>query len=261
MAKNKHLTDVERLQIEQWLRNRVSIKKIAVNLGKSTSTISREIRNRSVSSNKSAPYRIPNRCKQRYDCKMHSLCEDKPNCTNLCRSCKLCNSLCVDFEEDICQKLSLPPYVCNGCTDECRCVLKKKYYLHHQAHTAYRETLVEARIGVNITEDELLGLDEFVSPLIRKGQSIHHIISNNPNQFSISEKSVYRYVAGGLLKARNMDMPRVCRLKLRRGKPLEHKVDSSCRVGRTYDAYKAFLVQRPDVAVVEMDYSVSSSVI
>ena len=236
MTKNKHLTDAERLQIEQWLKERVSIKKIALNLGKSTSTISREIRNHAVSSNKSAPCRIPNRCKRRLDCTKRCLCENRPDCTTLCKSCKLCNSLCADFEEDICQKLSAPPYVCNGCIDEYRCVLRKKYYLHRQAHKAYRETLVEARAGVNLSEDELLGLDEFISPLIQKGQSIHHIIVNNPNEFSISEKSVYRYVAGGLLKARNLDMPRVCRLKPRREKPIEHKVDSSCRIGRTYDA-------------------------
>jgi hypothetical protein len=34
MAKNKHLTDAERLQIEQWLKDRVSIKQIALKLGK-----------------------------------------------------------------------------------------------------------------------------------------------------------------------------------------------------------------------------------
>lgn len=253
MSKNKHLTDSERLQIEQLLRQRVSIKKIAGFLEKSASTISREIRNRSVSSNKSAVGRIPNRCKHRFDCAIHCLCCDKPNCTTLCRSCKLCNSQCANFDEDICQKLSSPPYVCNGCTDEPRCVLKKKYYIHHQAHKAYRETLVEARMGVNISQDELLILDEFISPLIQKGQSVHHVIANNPDEFTVSEKSVYRYVAGGLLKARNIDMPRVCRLKPRRAKPLEHKVDSTCRIGRTYDDYKAYLQQYCDLSVVEMD--------
>ena len=56
MAKNKHLTDTERLQIEQWLKDHVSIIKIAINLGKSTSTISMEIRNRAVSSCTSYTY-------------------------------------------------------------------------------------------------------------------------------------------------------------------------------------------------------------
>jgi IS30 family transposase len=67
MAKNKHLTDAERLQIEQWLKDRVSIKQIALKLGKSTSTVSREIRSRAITSDKYAPYRIHNRCIKRND--------------------------------------------------------------------------------------------------------------------------------------------------------------------------------------------------
>jgi IS30 family transposase len=112
--------------------------------------------------------------------------------------------------------------------------------------------LVESRIGANITEDELLTLDEFVSPLVIRGQSVHHIVAHNPDQFSVSEKSIYRYVAGGLLKARNIDMPRVCRIKPRNSKPVEHKVDCSCRIGRTYAQFCAF-TQQANIQAVEMD--------
>jgi IS30 family transposase len=253
MANYKHLSDSERMQIELWLKERISIKKIAVNLGRSTSTISREICTRAIPSSKTPPYRIPNRCSHQANCEKQFLCENKPDCIKLCRRCRLCNRLCADFEEAVCQRLFSPPYVCNGCPDESRCVLRKKYYIHHKAQKDYREKLVEARVGLNISESELLALDEFVSPLIRKGQSIHHIAVNNPNEFTISEKSLYRYVAGSRLKARNIDMPRVVRLKPRSGKPLEHKVDGTCRIGRTYDDYKTYLQQHNDVAVVEMD--------
>lgn len=112
--------------------------------------------------------------------------------------------------------------------------------------------LVESRVGVNITEDELLVLDEIVSPLIMRGQSVHHVIAHNPDQFEVSEKSIYRYVAGGLLKARNVDMPRVCRTKPRKSKPVEHKVDSGCRIGRTYAEFLAF-AEASGVPVIEMD--------
>lgn len=253
MTKYNHLSDLERMQIEYQLKEHISIKKIAIKLGRSTSTISREIRTRAVDSCKTPAYRIPNRCKYQSNCKKQYLCENKPNCIKLCKLCKLCNRLCAEYEEDICQKLFSPPYVCNGCSDELRCVLRKKYYIHNKAHKDYRVKLVESRIGLNISEEELLALDNFVSPLIQKGQSIHHITVNNPDEFTISEKSLYRYVAGNLLKARNIHMPRVCRLKPRKAKSLEHKVDSACRIGRTYDDYKAFLQRHSDVSVVEMD--------
>jgi len=58
----KHLSDSERLRIEQWLRERVSLFQIAKWLGRGTSTISREVRKRGLQSDKYAPYRTHNRC-------------------------------------------------------------------------------------------------------------------------------------------------------------------------------------------------------
>ena len=252
MSKNKHMTDHERLQIEFWLKEGMSIKGIARELGRSTSTVSREIRARSVPSDKSGYGRIPNRCIFRKGCVKCQLCEDKPDCTRQCRLCKLCNSVCADYEEEVCLLLYEPPYVCNGCIEERDCTLRKSYYIHKKAHEAYRELLVESRIGANITEDELIELDNLVSPLLRRGQSVHHIAANNPDEFNVSEKTIYRYVSGNLLTAKNIDMPRVCRIKPRKTKPVQHKVDSGCRIGRTYPEFLRF-VDETDSAVVEMD--------
>lgn len=155
MAKNKHLTYLERQQIEQLLDQQISIKKIAEYLGKSTSTITREIIKRAVESNKKPLYRITNRCKHRYVCTKHYLCEDKPHCIKPCKLCKLCNQLCSNFEEELCPSLLSPPYVCNGCSNQHQCVLRKKYYNHRHAHKNYRQILVESRTGVNIIVSRL----------------------------------------------------------------------------------------------------------
>jgi IS30 family transposase len=64
--------------------------------------------------------------------------------------------------------------------------------------------------------------------------------------------TIYRYVDGGLLKARNMDMPRVCRLKPRKTKPVVHKVDSACRIGRSYPDFLSFM-EHSKIHSVEMD--------
>lgn len=254
MAANKHLTYEERSQIEHLLRGRTSIKEIAHILGKSTSTVSREIKKHAVSSDKSAVGRIRNRCVYRKKCTKFYLCEDKPNCKKQrCSACHLCNSVCPDFVEEHCSRLTPPPYVCNGCETERFCTLRKLYYLHRTAQKAYQEMLVDSRAGVNISEEELLSLDMFLSPLILKGQSIHHVFVSNPDQFTCSEKSLYRYVNGCLLSARNIDMPRVCRIKLRKSKPVVHKVDPLCRKGRSYDDFLKYMEALPDTAVVEMD--------
>ena len=253
MPKNKHLTDDERLLIEIALRQRHSLKSIANNLSKSTSTISREVRKHSIVSNKFAAHYPANRCVNRRDCSRSQICDDKPDCVRKrCAACKHCNDACPAYEEEICFKLFDPPYVCNGCLDERRCTLRKKYYLHKKAHEAYREMLSESRAGANITEGELYELDKFISPLLKQGQSVHHIFANNPDEFDISEKSVYRYVAAGLLDAGNLDMPRVVRFRPRKTKPVQHKVDKSCRIGRTFADFNNFM-EHSQLPVVEMD--------
>jgi len=253
MAKNKHLTDAERLEIEHGLRHGLSLKKIAAKIGKHHSTVAREIRARGVDSEKGAYGRVTNRCASRLSCDRRQLCADRPDCTRRCPACRLCNSACPDFEEEACPRLAAAPYVCNGCGDERTCVLRKRYYLHNPAHRNYRDILVAAREGANITQGELLDLDGLLSPLVRGGQSVHHVIANNPDRFSVNEKTVYRYVAGGLLRAKNGDMPRVCSLRPRARKPVEHKVDTKCRIGRTYADFLAFTAANPDARVVEMD--------
>lgn len=251
--KNKHLTDLERLEIEHALRQGTSLKQIAEKIGKHHSTLSREILARRVASNKGAFGRITNRCVRRATCTRFQLCMNKPDCLRRCATCSRCNGVCPDYREEICAKLSRAPYVCNSCSGESRCVLRKQYYLHGPAHRAYRDVLVQTRSGANVTEDELLALDALISPLIKKGQSIHHVHANNPDRFALHEKTVYRYIAGGLLKAKNGDMPRVCMLKPRARKPVEHKIDTQCRIGRTYADYLSFVAAAPDASTVEMD--------
>jgi len=252
MAKKTHLTDADRLQIEILLKQRCPLNKIAERVGKSKSTVSREIQKRAREDEKFSSHYPRNRCAKRKECQRVQLCEEKPDCTRRCSLCGRCNKICPMFEEEVCLKLFEPPYVCNGCPTQSRCPLRKCYYQHKQAHEAYREMLVESRQGANITEEELLELDEFVSPLIQKGQSVSHIFRSNPDRLNISESSVYRYVAGGLLQANNIDMPRVVRFKPRKAKPAEHKVDSGCRISRNHLDFQKFMEESHAVAV-EMD--------
>ena len=197
MSKNKHLTNEERSQVEHWLR--------ALRLGKSTSTISREIKKNSVPSNKSAPGRIPNRCIMRRDCHRIHLCEDKPDCNrSRCSACKLCKTVCPDFKEEFCARLVKPPYVCNGCEIEHMCTLRKRYYLHRPAQKAYEDKLIDCRSGFNIEEDELIRMDErrqrasyytncgFMLAFLREHNTSQSVIDIFNDLYSILGKDVFR---------------------------------------------------------------------
>ena len=68
----------------------------------------------------------------------------------------------------------------------------------------------------------------------------------------VSERTLYRLVDASLLSARNIDLSRKVRFKPRKKKePL--KVDRKCRIGRTYDLFKVFMSQHPDMPIVQID--------
>jgi IS30 family transposase len=164
----------------------------------------------------------------------------------------LCYNFCPSFTEERCPKLEQPPYVCNGCPDTLRCTLKKKFYSSAHAYHKYKELLSDVRSGISTNPEELERLDQIISPLIKQGQSIHHICINHADEIMLDEKTIYNYIGNGLFSTCNLDLPRKVRYRLRKKKK-EVKVDKSCRKGRTYQEFESFMKEHPDLPVVEMD--------
>lgn len=250
---NKHFTLTERRQLEKLLDGQASLRACGEQLEKSSSTISREIRKHRVPSDKGAYGRIRNLCIHRSTCDRHSLCEDEPDCMRKCRSCKKCNSLCPDFQEEYCSKLNMSPYVCNGCQDRTSCVLRKFFYNASQADRQYHTLLTESRSGFNLSEAERLYLDNVCSPLLKQGQSIYHVLNTHRNEITVAPRTMYRLVNGCAISARNIDMPRVCRMKPRKGKTDSAKIDRKCRIGRKLADFASFMEAYPDISIAEID--------
>ena len=247
-----HLTLSDRIKLEHGLKEGRSFQEIADLLRKARSTILREVKKHRVESLKPGYHRIPNRCIDRRQCQLHHVCP-KARCYRQCSTCSLCNEFCTKFREESCPKLQLPPYVCNGCKEENRCTLRKQFYIHDAAEKGYRKMLVGSRTGANITEAERLFLSERIDKGIQKGQSVHHILASDADQIMVGEKTVYRYINAGLLRTKRYDMPRSCMMKPRSRKPVEHKIDKKCRIGRTYADFEVFCKENPDSEIVEMD--------
>lgn len=248
------LTDFDRLSIETGLNDCKTPYAIAQEIGRPPKTVMREIRNRAVESDRGAVGRVSNRCVHRYDCQRKNVCKACYQRRSMsCKFCSQCNSHCADFREDECERLKSSPFVCNGCGKLRSCTLRKRFYRHADAKENYRKLLVESRRGANIAEEELLKFDELLYTLTRNGQSVHAAVANNPDAFSVSEKTLYRYIDGGLLRTRNGDLPRKCKVKPRKAKPVEHKVDAQCRIGRTWEDYQKFVAEHPGLPLTEMD--------
>lgn len=254
MTKHKHLAQDGRIIIEHKLLQKESFKSIARELCKDPTTIAKEIRNH-IQFRKTGCYgKVFNDCHIRKDCTVQHLCGSL-KCKRRCCFCISlpCSTLCLNYKQELCQKLLKPPYVCNGCTDKRSCRLEKRVYSATHAQREYEATRSEARQGIQITEEEALRLNFIISPLLMKGQSLHHICINHADEIMMDERSLYNYVDNGLFAARNIDMPRVVRMGRRKKKKDRFKVDKKCRIGRTYQDYLKFTAEHPCLNLVEMD--------
>lgn len=251
----KHLSLDERNLIAQRLNEGCSFKSIAVELEKSPTTISREVRSHYVTKKIGSPGRNFNACRNRFSCKAYHICTGCPSrrTFSYCKYCKACNSVCDLFEPDVCPALSKPPYVCNGCPKRrTLCTLEKRLYQPDSAHDEYRTILSEARSGLSLSESEIKHIDSIVSPLLIKKQSLHHICSNHADSIMVSESTLYRLVDYNLLQAKNIDLPRKVRYAKRKSRK-NYKVDRSCRTGRTYKDFLDFCNARPGLPVTQID--------
>ena len=254
MNKNKHLTLELRNRIEQGLNKGLSFKAIGSDIEKDCTTVSKEIKNHRVFEKSGGYGRHFNDCSHRLSCQQRDVCYNcSRNARTKCSACAQCISVCPRYAKETCNRLLKPPYVCNGCPDRHYCTLEKAIYKAFAAQKEYELVRSESRSGFNLSEQELEELNRLVSPLIQNGQSIHHICASNPGLIPHCEKSIYNYADAGLLTAKNIDMPRKVRFKIRKKKSVSLKVDKSCRIGRSFEDFRQFMSDHPELPVTELD--------
>ena len=112
----------------------------------------------------------------------------------------------------------------------------------------------ESRSGFALSEAELKQIDDLVSPLLKKGQSLHHIAIHHADELMKSERTLYSYINSGLFSARAIDMPRTVRMRPRKNVSRKLKVDKACRIGRDFQAFEIYLAEHPDASVRQIDY-------
>ena len=241
------ITYEQRVLIEDMLNRKLSLYRIAKELNRSASTISREIRSRRVSYRSNG-----NDCGNKRDCHLQHACGSM-SCTKLCKKCIRCKKHCPDYIKNECKQLLAAPYVCNGCTKLKfgSCTLDHYVYNAANAQKNYKELLVERRSGFDLTLEELEKINALVSPLIKNGQSPYHIIQTLQDQLSISESTLRRLIDSCELDARNIDLRNKVKRKQRKHNKTEKKPNIS-KTGRLYQDYLTY-IEETDCSIVEMD--------
>lgn len=115
--KGKHFTLSDRISIEAGIEKGWSFKKIADELGKSPSSVSREVRRHLIFS----PHYYDDRSRRKTECIYFSSCSKQGvcgnlSCSSLCSKCRSrkCASFCPSFTTAKCELLKKTPYVCNA---------------------------------------------------------------------------------------------------------------------------------------------------
>ncbi len=256
MNKQKHLNLESRIIIETKLNEGESFKAIGRLLNKDCTTISKEVKNH-ISFEKSGAYgKAFNDCLLafQHECFAQRVCQECTSRKNrFCWSCGKCSSSCILYEKYVCPKLSKPPYVCNGCPQRNKCSLEKRLYKASYAQKEYELVRKESRSGFALSESELRQIDDIVSPLLIKGQSLHHIAVHHADELMKSERTLYAYINSGLFTARNMDMPRTVRMRPRKNVSKNLKVDKACRLGRDFSCFQAYMQEHPALSIRQID--------
>lgn len=224
---------------------------IAKELGKSPSTITREIEKHS----KITP--------MKNDCINYDICKKKKisnsytckYCQKLCKICNICNCIkyCPDYIKSECKYIVNSPHVCNGCENIRFCKLEHRIYYALAAQKEYKASLVDKRIGFDLTEEQLLLIDEKVSPLVLAGQSPYAIIQELGDSIPCSEATIYRLIDAGLLKCRNIDLQERVKRKIRNHNRINNKdvytIITENKKGHLWSDYLKYLKTHDEVAV------------
>ncbi len=233
---NKQLTLSQRLKIEEMLNQRHRKFEIANKLGKSQSTIAREINKHK----KLKPQNVFRR-DNLFNCKYFI-------------NCKVCTEKCRIFQPISCKERDRNIGVCNNCDKLKSCKLDKYFYNAEDAQKKYEYTLKDSRQGVNLNTSELIELAHIICPLVKRGQSIYTILNNHP-EINLCEKTIYNYIEMGLFKdwgVTNLTLKRQVKRKVSK-KKLKKRKEPENYEGRTYTDYLEFKIQNPNVPTTEMD--------
>ena len=221
MANYCHLSYEDRKNIEDGLNDNKSINQIAKEIHRCHSSILREVDRNKVYS--------------------------KPSGFN--------NFYQNNYDRDLsCERLKHSPYVCNGCKSRSGCRKERFTYYARKADDSYKETKSEARKGINLTPEEIYKINNVLTPLIKKGQTINHLYINHPDILDFSKPSFYNYVNNGVFEFGPLDFPRIVKYKKRKKNPNRRtRKEREILINRKYSDFLDYTSKNPYLNIVEMD--------
>lgn len=145
--KNKHMTLDDRIEIQECLMKGMTFKAIAKRIGKSQTTVSREV-------------------KLHMQAHRNGFVHTDEVCPKLLKAPFVCNG---------CEKKS-----------RVTCKYLRQIYSAKYAQQCYESTLVDSRTGVALNKEEFYETEKVISNAVRNGQHIYHAIKANDVPVSVA---------------------------------------------------------------------------
>lgn len=179
--KYKHLTLDDRMEIQLGLKANLKLIEIAHKIKKDPRTISLEIKRN-----------LMKKTNDKY--------------------------LFIGHKKTNCQFHLKFPYVCDNCKFKKTCLSDFYYYSAKEAQKLYELRLINTRIGANLTNKDLVYINDSLKEGLSKGQSIEHIAQYK--NFPVSVRTLYRYIENNNIDIKTHQLRVKPRLKIRKPKSL-----------------------------------------
>ena len=211
----KHLNLSQRIEIESKLNEGKSFRQIADIIGKTHTTVSREIESRRIFK------------------KGNSF-----NATNM-----------------KCKKTEEAPFVCNGCPNKNKCRKNKYFYFAEDANNDYKKILIESREGIDFENVEFRNMDRTIKEEIDKGHSFYMIVQDHPEFDITERTLYYYQEKGYLSTSNIDLPRKVRYKKRKRivSKNKSERKEQNCRINRTYIDFTDYIEKNNIDYYVEMD--------
>lgn len=180
--KNKHMTLEDRIEIQECLSKGMMFKHIAKRVGKSATTVSREVRNHAQTHR-------------------NGFVKTDEICPRLLKAPFVCNG-CEMRSRNTC------PYA-------------RRLYVAKKAQEAYEQVLSESRTGVALNRESFYETEQIISDAVDRGQHIYHAVTSNKLPVSMATVYRY-ISKGYYERVRRIDLPRAVKFKPRREQMPEH---------------------------------------
>lgn len=211
----KHLNRGDRATIESMLNQGRSLQEIADILGRSCSSISREIRRNREKVDRSSRRKF-------------------------------------NGGNPVCELLDHFPLCCNGCPKKSHCRSDGFTYNGEAADEKYKTSLSESRKGVDVTKEELLKQDDILADGVKRGLSPAAIKELNPEMLP-SVRTIYRRITLGQTTVTDIDLRRKVTIRPRKHQKVAKCADKGRFIGRTYIDYLRYLREHPSCLTVQVD--------